>query len=316
MLSRHLVPAAFATFLAISAVAGAEEVLDGIAAVVNNDVVTFSQVRELVAEREHQLRESLEGKELLDKIRELRLAAVQELVDRQLVLQEYARQKFVVPDHILDDHVNTIIREQFDGDRQAFIRTLQAQGYTIQRFRKLETDKMIVQAMRARAVKLNPTVSPAKVQKYYATHRAEYSTPEEVKLRMIVFRSDNPDAANVAKDVRAKIVGGADFAKAAEMYSEDSSRESGGDWGWIERSTLNEKLSRAAFSLKVGKVSEPIELSGNYYLLYVEARKHGETKTLGEVRGEVINRVIQEERQQAQQKWIEGLRSKAYVKIY
>ncbi len=315
MFSRSLVTATFAALFAISASA-AEEVLDGIAAVVNNDVVTFSQVRELVAMREQSLREALRGQELVDKVKELRLAAIQELVDRQLVLQEFAKNKFSIPDYIIDDHVNTIIREQFNGDRQAFIRTLQAQGYTIQRFRKIETDKMIVQAMRGRAVKSSPLISPSKLEKYYTANRSQYTTPEEVKLRMIVLRSDNPDAKNIAGELRTKIVGGTDFAKMAQMYSEDSSKDSGGDWGWIERSTLNEKLTQVAFGLKAGQVSKPVELGGNYYLLYVEARRNGDTKPFAAVRDDVTKKVLQEERQAAQQKWIEGLRSKAYVKIF
>ena len=303
-------------FLSFVAVSTAEEVLDGIAAVVNKDVITFSQVRELVAMQERALRQTYEGKELVEKIKELRLAAINDLIDRQLVLQEFEKNKFSIPEHIIDDHINTIIRTQFNGDRQALIRTLAAQGYTLQRFRKIETDKMIVQAMRARAVKGNTVISPAKIEQYYNLHRNEYATPEEVKLRMIVIRSENPDAEGMARELREKILKGADFAKMAQMYSEDSSKEVGGDWGWIDRKMLNEKLTKAAFSLKPGQVSEPVELAGNYYLLYVEARKNASVKPLSEVRDEVVKKVLQAERQAAQEKWIRELRSKAYVKIY
>ena len=98
MVSRSLVvfliSAVVAAFVAGSAFA-AEEVLDGIAAIVNNDVITFTQVRELVAVREQTLRETLHGKELEDKVRDLRLAAINDLIDRQLVLQEFEKNKLV-----------------------------------------------------------------------------------------------------------------------------------------------------------------------------------------------------------------------------
>lgn len=294
----------------------AEEVLDGIAAVVNKDVITFSQVRELVAMQERSLRESLKGQELMDKVKNLRLAAINDLIDRQLVLQEFEKNKFNIPDYIIDDHINTIIRTQFNGDRQAFIRTLAAQGYTLQRFRKIEVDKMVVQAMRSRAVKSNPIISPSKLESFYNLNRAEYTTQEEIKLRMIVLRGENPDAKGMAEELRTKIQKGADFTKMAQMYSEDSSKEVGGDWGWVDRKTLNEKLTAAAFALKAGQVSKPVELGDNYYLLFVEARKNAETKPLSAVRDEVSKKVLQSERQAAQQKWIQDLRSKAYVKIY
>ena len=300
----------------IPGVRAAEEVLDGVAAVVNNEVITFSQVRELILAREQHLRQTLQGEELAKQVKALRLSAINELIDRAIVLDEFKKSKFNIPDYILDDHINTIIREQFGGDRQAFIRTLQAQNYTIQRFRKLETDKMIVQAMRQRAVKTSPITSPEKVERYYQRHIEEFSTPSEVKLRMIILRSDNPNAGKIAHDMRSRIHNGAEFAQMASLYSEDSTRESGGDWGWIGPNTLHEALTGPAFSLRAGQISPVIEIGGNYYILYVEARKAGKAKPLAEVKDEVTRRMQFEERQAEQEKWIAGLRKKAYVKIF
>jgi len=313
---RSLAATLFLSLAILNPVGKAEEVLDGIAAVVNKDVITFSQVRELVAMQERALREEYRGEELMAKVRDLRLAAINDLIDRQLVLQEFEKKKFQIPEHVLDDHIKTIIREQFNGDRSAFIRTLQAQGYTLQRFRKIETDKMIVQAMRHQAVKVNPLVSPGKIDNYYTAHREEYSTPDELKLRMIVLRGEKENPAKVAGELYKKIRGGADFAKMAEMYSEDSSKEDGGDWGWIDRTTLNESLTKAAFALRAGQVSKPVSVNDTYYLLYCESRKNGITKPLTEVRDDVLKKVQQSERMAAQQKWIDSLRKKSYVKIY
>lgn len=316
MYPRSLALIAVTASLALSAFAE-EQVLDGIAAVVNGDVITFSEVRELSGPREMALRESsLQGQALADKVAETRLAAINDLIDRRLVIQDFQKNKFTIPEYAVDDHVNTIIREQFKGDRLAFIRTLQAQGYTLQRFRKVEMDKMIVQAMRGRSVKTDPILSPTKVQAFYEKHIADYSTPEQVKLRMIVLHKDTPNAKSLAQDIQTKVKSGSEFAKMAEQYSEDSSKESGGDWGWIDRNTLNATLSTPAFALKAGQVSKILELGNNYYLLYVEARKKSETKPLSAVREEAETKVIQEERQAAQEKWIKGLRDKAYIKIF
>ena len=313
---RTLALFALTAFLSLAA-RGEEQVLDGIAAVVNGEVITFSQVRELVASREMALRESLRGQQLADKIKETRLAAINDLIDRQLVLQEFKKNKFTIPEYAVDDHINTVVREQFGGDRLALIRTLQAQGYTLQQFRKVETDKMIVQAMRSRAVKGDPILSPSKVERFYEAHRAEYSTPEQVKLRMIVLhKKDGVDAQNVAEEIRTKVQGGAEFAKMAQMYSEDASKENGGDWGWVESGTLNEALAKPAFALKPGQVSKVIALGENYYLLYVEARKAADTKPLAGVRDDVEKKVQQSERQAAQERWIKNLRDKAYIRIF
>ena len=60
------------------------EVIDGVAAVVNGDVITFSQVQEVSGPREKTLREQFTGQELIDKIKEARLSALNDLIDRQV----------------------------------------------------------------------------------------------------------------------------------------------------------------------------------------------------------------------------------------
>lgn len=300
------------------------EVIDGVAAIVNNDVITISQVRELVGARERALREAYNGPDLADKVKEMRLGALKDLVDRQLIIQEFRAMQEKganIPDYVVDDRVQTIIREEFGGDRAAFIRTLQAQGYTLTRFKEIEREKIIVQAMRQAKISDNFVVSPKQIQAFYEKNQAAYSIPEQVKLRMIVLREGSDDVIGTnkrqtAEEIRQKIVGGAEFERMAQMYSEDeATSDLGGDWGWIERNTLNEQLTKAAFALKAGETSPVIQIGDSFYILYVEARKNASVKPMAEVREEIERNLMQQERMKAQQRWIDTLRRKAYIKI-
>ena len=118
------------------------------------------------------------------------------------------------------------------------------------------------------------------------------------------------------EEIREKIVGGAEFEDLARMYSEDATQENGGDWGWINKRTLNESLTKTAFALKPGQVSQIIELGNSYFLLFVEAKKAAETKPLSAVRDEIEKKLLQEQRQAAQADWVAKLRKKAYIKMY
>ena len=310
--------AAVALILALMAPLRAQEVLDGIAAVVNNEVVTFSQVRELVASKERAAKDTYKGEELMAKVKEIRLAAINDLIDRLLILQEFKGKQFQIPDYFLDERVTTIIREEFGGDRSAFIRTLAAQGFTLERFRQLERDKIIVQEMRRQAIKGSVAVSDARIAEYYKTHAEDYGTPEQLKLRTITIRrtGNNEAKRKMAEEIREKIMGGAEFGDLARMYSEDDKQEAYGDWGWVDRRTLNESLSKAAFALKAGEVSKVIELGGSYYLLYAEAKKPATVKPLKDVRDEIEKGLIQLERQKQQADWLAKLRKKAYIKMF
>jgi peptidyl-prolyl cis-trans isomerase SurA len=324
---RPLFIAALAVFalllspLCHGALAAESQVIDGIAALVNGDVITYSQVRGLVEPRERLLRSQFKGEELAKQIKAARESALKDLIDRQLIVQSFTKEKFELPDHFVDERVNDIIRESFGGDRQAFIKTLQAQNYSLTEFKKTEKERIIVQAMRSKNVKLTTVIPPARITEYYAKHRTEFTAKEQVKLRMIMIptRAAQGNAAAqkaIAEEILGKLADGAPFDRMAQMYSEDSTRDLGGDWGWIERKTLAAPLENVAFNLPAGRVSHVIELGPNYYILKVDEKRGGDTPSFAKLRPEIEKKLMQEESQRQQELWLAGLRQKAYIRTF
>ena len=295
--------------------------VDGIAAIVNGDVITISQVRSLSQPRVKQLRTQYTGQELEKQLKATWEAALKDLIDRQLVLQAFKKEKYEIPDHFVEERMHEIIRENFGGDRTTFIKTLEAQNYTLGEFRQKEMQQMIVQAMRSHNVKTKNIISPTKVDDYYRKHREEFTSKETIKLRMIMIPGQKdtataPAQKALAEEVLGKLAGGAEFDQTAQIYSEDSTRDNGGDWGWIEHNTLAGPLEKIAFNMPVGRISNIIDYAGNYYILKVEDKQGGTTKSLAEVRSDIEKKLIQEEAQQIQERWIASLREKAYIKTF
>ena len=296
-------------------------VVDGIAAVVNGEVITYSQVRSLSAPQERILRQQYTGPDLEKKLTELRQMAVKDLIDRRLVIQAFKKESYEIPDHIVDMRVQQIIRESFGGDRNTFVKTLEAQNFTLGEFKEKEMEKIIVGAMRGKNVKRNSIVSPTKIDDYYRKHRDEFTSKEQIKLRMIMI-SGHKDTASapaqkeLAEEVLGKLAGGAEFEQMAQMYSEDSTKDNGGDWGWIEHKTLAEPLEKFAFNMPVDRISNIIDYAGNYYILKVEDKHGGSTKSLAEVRSDIEKKLLEEEARGIQDRWIASLRAKAYIKTF
>jgi peptidyl-prolyl cis-trans isomerase SurA len=296
-------------------------VIDGIAAIVNGDIITYSQVRVVSAPRERLLHSQFTGDALVKQIKEARDLALKDLIDRQLIVQSFRKEKFELPAYFVEQRVNDIIRDDFGGDRNTFIKTLQAQNYSLTEFKRLEMEKIIVQAMRGKNVKPVTMISPTKINEYYAKHKAEFTAKEEVKLRMIMIpthAAEGNAAAQkaIAEEILGKLADGAPFDRMAQMYSEDTSRDLGGDWGWVERKTLAGPLEKAAFNLPVGRVSHVIELGPNYYILKVEEKRGGDTPSLAKMRPEIEKKLMQEETQRQQELWLAGLRQKAYIRTF
>jgi peptidyl-prolyl cis-trans isomerase SurA len=296
-------------------------IIDGIAAIVNGDIITYSQVRGLSSAHERQLRQQYRGEELEKKIQEARKNALNDLIDRQLIVQAFHKEKFELPEHFVEERMNDIIREDFGGDRNTFIKTLQAQNYSLTEFKKNEMEKIIVAAMRSKNVKPVTTISPTKVREYYEQHKAELTTKEAVKLRLIMIPTRaaegmGPQQKAIAEEILGKLADGAPFDRMAQMYSEDATRDSGGDWGWVERKTLAPQLEKVAFNLPSGRVSHVIELGTNYYILKVEEKRGGDTPSFAKMRPDIEKKLMQEEQQRQQEIWLAGLRQKAYIQKF
>ena len=296
-------------------------VVDGMAAVVNGEVITYSQVRALSAPQEKVLRQQYTGQDLEKKLTEVRQLALRDLVDRRLVIQAFKKESYEIPDHIVDQRIQQIIRESFGGDRNTFVKTLEAQNYTLGEFKAKEMEKIIVGAMKSHNVKINQIISPVKIEDYYRKHRDEFTSKEQIKLKMIMI-SGHQDTASapaqkeLAEEVLGKLAAGAEFEQMAQMYSEDSTKDNGGDWGWIERKTLAEPLEKFAFNMPVGRISNIVNYAGNYYILKIEDKHGGSTKSLAEVRSDIEKKLVQEEAQQIQERWLASLREKAYIKTF
>ncbi|MEP6672065.1 MAG: SurA N-terminal domain-containing protein [Chthoniobacter sp.] len=139
-----------------------QQVLNGVAAVVNKDLITFKQVRELTAPKERESMDTLRGTALVEKIKEVRTAAVNDLIDRSLIIQDFKAKGFSIPEHFVDEELENIIRDRFHGDRPAFLRKLEEEGRSLAEFREFLRDSMVVEQMRKHETA--GTTSPAEAK--------------------------------------------------------------------------------------------------------------------------------------------------------
>lgn len=307
------------------------QIVDGIAAVVNEKVITFSEVKRLVDPTETQLRNLFHGVELMEKVKEARLTTLKSLIERALIVQRFDKDGFFIPDNIIEGRLKEVIDSQYDNDRNALIRTLHANGVSVASFKQELRDQMIVQAMRQRNVSSAVIVSPHKIEEYYQENLRQFTEPDQVKLRIIflrnaLFKEKRKDDAgketevdpqyNIAQELYKKIQMGGDFASLAKSYSEGAQRSNGGDLGWVSESSLRTELAKVAFKLKPGQFSELITTDDGYYILMVEDIKKATVLPLAQVREQIETTLLQEERERLQREWLDSLRAKAFIKMF
>ena len=311
-----------ALLMVVSSQAVGETAVDGIAAIVNDRLITFSDVQEVATPALQNAYRLYTGEELNRKVQQAGVDALNTLVERALILQEFNDKGYKLPEHVFDTRMRDIIEEQFGGDKNALIRTIQARGMTLEQWKqKVVREPFIVQALRQKEVASDIVVSPVAVEQFYNQNKSKFTLPYQVRLRMIVVRKDplstNTEARELANDLWQQLENGADFVSLANIYSSGGQKNPGGDWGWVDKeSGLRKELADVAFGLKAGQHSKAIETEDGFYIIQVDEVRQERTRAIGEVRGEVEKILAQEMRAERQRKWLERLKQKAYIRYF
>lgn len=303
----------------------AQTAANGIAAVVNGNVITRSEVADAVKAQEQIYRAQMRDDPMgLEKaLKELREGAVDSLIDRELILAEFRKIGGSIKAQYVEDDVNSIVRENFGGNRDAFVTELARTGMTLKKFRELREKMIIVQVMRGRHASEQLPPTPLEVQEYYSNNIEKYRDNDMIKISTITVprysgeTTSSPAAQRLlAEDIRKKILAGANFAETARTYSQDSRSDDGGEWPWMERTQMKKSIADAAFAVREGGVSPVVEDEAAFIVIAVDAKKLGTPEPLEKVRPQIERMIRQEKSKVALDSWLEGLRRKAVIKRF
>ena len=325
MSARDIASALAAAALAASTAADAAPAdvlpLDGYAATVNARVVTVGDVLQFAAPVDRQIRLSYEGDAQTEKLRESHRRALDALIERALMVEEFGRRGFSLPDRVVDDYLNQIVHERFDGNRAAFLQALLGDGTTLDEFRDKTRENLSVMLLRRQEVQDRVAVPPQRAHEEYRARIDRYRVPEQVRLRVIGIHLGATDGdralkRELAASLRQRLAAGEDFAALARQFSEAAKAAEGGDWGWVDPATLRPELAAAARALATGSASDVVEAGDYAYVLRVDARQPASVKTFEEVRAEIEKDLRAREEERIYREWIAALEARHYVRRF
>ena len=140
----------------------------------------------------------------------------------------------------------------------------------------------------------NIKISMNEIKDYYKKHINDFKIPTMVKARHILIKPKDKsieadkEALKKIEKIREMALKGADFGKLAKKYSQGPSAKNGGELGWFKRGEMAPEFEKVAFSLKKGEISKPVRTKFGWHIIQVEDIKKGRTKTLKEVKNEII----------------------------
>ncbi|MCQ6267042.1 peptidylprolyl isomerase [Fictibacillus sp. WQ 8-8] len=217
---------------------------------------------------------------------------LKQMVDNKLLEKEYK-----VTDKEIDNEIAKIKKQL--GSEDQFKQALQQNGIKNEKdLRKLVKTQLLNKKAATDGVK----VTDAEMKKVF---NEKYK--EEVKASHILV-----DDAKTAKEVKAKLDKGEDFAKLAEKYSKDpGSKSKGGDLGYFGKGQMVPEFDKVAFKLKPGQVSDPVKSQFGYHIIKVVDKKSNKF----EDKKKQISEELKQQKAKPTDQVITKLQKKADIKI-
>lgn len=243
------------------------------------------------------------------------------MIDKELLYQESQKAGVKAAEDLVESQLDEI-KKRFP-DNQAYEKALTGMNLTEADLRSRIEKELTIREWIEKSLLDKITISEEETKAYYDAHPEMFVQPESVRARHILIKVDpkggekaKAEARKKMEEIQKKLKDGGDFEALAKEFSEDTSRDRGGDLGYFPKGRMVKPFEESAFSLKVGEVSPIVETIYGYHLILVLDRKP-EGKTSYEDAKERIQQVLKNEKVRTQLRaQIAELKAKADVQRF
>jgi len=286
------------------------EIVDGIAVIVNGDIITLSELEERLGS---QLPSGIDAD---TKAKYLRRAAEDAATDK-LMAKECAEQGITPTDAEVANTIDDVRRENGNIDMATLEKALGAQGLTMARYRQEVGNQLCKMKIIESKVKPRVNVSEDDIRAQYAKSAGNVKPTEEAHIRDIFVSAEEGSESARAKVVAAqkRIAAGEEFEKVARETGGPLA-DSGGDLGWMKEGDLAPEL-KGAYALPKGSVSPIIETKEGFHLLKVEDRRQATSgPTYSQAHDTIKQQLVQQKLEKAAIEYINDLRRNADIEYH
>ncbi|MDX1680941.1 MAG: SurA N-terminal domain-containing protein [Akkermansiaceae bacterium] len=331
MISMRILPALLAgILLCITGIqeSSAEPMeINGIAAKVNGRVITKNEVSFMLAPIYRQLRAQYprQGEEFKTKLMEARDKILDELIEREIIIDEYKQLGATIPDQVVENEIKRQINRLYNGDKEKFNEELRKSRMTMNGYRQMQKEKMIVQAMRSAQFDDAAPPLPNEIQNEYHSIKQELrdTSADRITFYKIFIPANDPLNPNstresqlaLAEDLVKDIKEGKDMAKLAKTHSKDAFAEQGGLQEDVPRMDLSAEFAAIIFDANEGDVIGPLSDETGFTIVKPVEIKLGPVPPLSEIRDIVEERVRTKKTSKQYEDWIQKRSERAMIEI-
>jgi len=307
------------------------ELVDRVVAVVNDDVITLSELEKEGEPIYRDLSAKTPSASLADTLQDARERVLNQLIEKRLVSQKAKAANLSVSDAEVDAAFEQMLTQN-KVSKEAFVARLKSEGITESAYKENLRGQILQGKLLNTDVRSKVVVTEEEILDYYDTHYTSKVSGEGYYLLQIGISwidPEKPDASPevlrvnkiAAKEEAEKILakareGDEDFKDLARKYSTMPSAADGGDIGVFQLDEMAADMRDAVQSLKPGDISDIIETQEGYQFFKLINSEDGNivVKTpLAEVKEQIRNTLYEERLKEAYGTWMEDLKNQAYI---
>ena len=330
MLNRlPLILCCFLLFFFVAAHSFGEHLVDRVVAVVNNDVITLSELDRTGREYFARVKDKAPETEMDRALEKAREEVLSSLIDKTIVRQQAEHLSITVTEEEIDTAVDQIMARN-NATIEDFRRELASMNIPEQEYRdnirdQILQSKLINYEVRSRIVIIEDDIKEY-YQKEYTQEKGEsgyhilqmgFTWRNTVTLEEAGFDTKE-EAREKAEEIRKRVLDGESFKGLAQSYSNLPSAADGGDIGLFKKEEMSEDMKDVILKMQPGEVSAIIETGRAFQFFKLLSVRDGDIVVKApyeSVREEIRDILYRQEMEEQYKNWVKSLREEAYIKI-
>jgi peptidyl-prolyl cis-trans isomerase SurA len=312
--------AGYSLALVLAAFAAQARVVDRIAAIVNSEVITLSEVDETVRRRPDLMEELSDPDTREQMMAKARQQALEQLIAERLLEEEIRKQDIKATELQIERAFELQIQAN-NTTRDRFLEELRRAGYTPSSYREELARRLQRQMLLDRMFLPKIKVSDEDVKNYY-TQNVNAIRAEAVEYCVSHVLRHTPAGMSPAEieaqrkraeEILERARKGEDFAALARQHSQDPSASRGGDLGCFRRGVMVPEFEKAVFSLQKGEISGVIKTKFGYHVARMNEIRGSSILPFEQVKERIRMKLTQDAMERQVTRWVEEQKKKAFI---
>ena len=293
----------------------------GILALVNGEPVTLLDVLRVCGPEEARMPYMFQGKMLEEQIEKLRMDALEEVIDRKLIYNDFKSMKFQLPKSYIQMYLDKIAESYNVNDQKSLKELVEAKGQNYDEFKNEAYENAAVNALINEKCYRNVNITPEQIFNYYKDNEKNFASPEQIEIQILKLKKKGMHRKGLdgLTKTLAESFKNADkrtFDDAVLMYSEGPEVQNGGNIGWIDKDKLRNDFSKGVITASVGDIIGPIRSKEANYFLRVNGKKTKVLESFKDAKENIKESLTREKKKKEFDSYVKSLRDNANIKFF